>query len=543
MKKCNNKIRKFTTGGKINTYVENPSTELTKNDIMMAQAAYEASQDPLVIGLNIASALMGTAGDMLLNAGTKNSGSKGYSDTFSNISPIEPGLLDTDNSIMERIKNLNITNPIKAANGGTIHIKPENRGKFTEYCGGKVTAECIARGKRSPNPKIRKRAIFAENAREWNKKALGGEVPVEVEGGEVAETPFGNILDFVGPDHNNGGIKTLLQPGTEIYSDRIKVGDKTMAERKKARERKESKFQKLSDKGDGVGKNTLNRVQAANYAEDVADRKIQNIISIIDDTKKDIQKMANGGEVDFNVALGDILGMAGNLYQSIAPYFNTQRSRATDTPNINPYEGFGEDALRANDQARATAQSLLDSQLQGLESSAVSARKTARNSATGINTQRALDLAIESNKNKSERDIYNNFASQLINLLSSRSALENQQDFYQMQGRGIQDIVNRQDKDAYFTQLGQDKVSMGKGIAQTGKSLNDIKERNTTENLLNALYQYTGIDSMSGTLVGKGNKDLAISLINNGKWKEVKNPKTGKPFDNLYEYQKYFNIK
>lgn len=543
MKKYNNKIRKFTTGGKINTYVENPSTELTKNDIMMAQAAYEASQDPLVVGLNIASALMGTAGDMLLNAGTKNSGSKGYSDTFSNISPIEPGLLDTDNSIMERIKNLNITNPIKAANGGTIHIKPENRGKFTEYCGGKVTAACIAKGKRSPNPKIRKRAIFAENARKWNKKALGGEVLVEVEGGEVAETPFGNILDFVGPDHNNGGIKTLLQPGTEIYSDRIKVGDKTMAERKKARERKESKFQKLSDKGDGVGKNTLNRVQAANYAEDVADRKIQNIISIIDNTKKDIQKMANGGEVDFNVTLGDILGMAGNLYQSIAPYFNTQRSRATDTPNINPYEGFGEDALRANDQARATAQSLLDSQLQSLESSAVSARKTARNSATGINTQRALDLAIESNKNKSERDIYNNFASQLINLLSSRSVLENQQDFYQMQGRGIQDIVNRQDKDAYFTQLGQDKVSIGKGIAQTGKSLNDIKERNTTENLLNALYQYTGIDSMSGTLVGKGNKDLAISLINNGKWKEVKNPETGKPFDNLYEYQKYFNIK
>lgn len=52
---------------------------------------------------------------------------------------------------------------------GGIHIKKENRGKFTDYCGGKVTSECIRRGKNSPDPKIRKRATFAANARTWNK--------------------------------------------------------------------------------------------------------------------------------------------------------------------------------------------------------------------------------------------------------------------------------------------------------------------------------------------------------------------------------------
>jgi hypothetical protein len=49
-----------------------------------------------------------------------------------------------------------------------IHIKKENRGKFTDYCGGKVTSECISKGKNSPNPAIRKRATFAANARKWN---------------------------------------------------------------------------------------------------------------------------------------------------------------------------------------------------------------------------------------------------------------------------------------------------------------------------------------------------------------------------------------
>ena len=54
-----------------------------------------------------------------------------------------------------------------------IKIKKKNRGKFTEYCGGTVTNECIARGKNSPNPAIRKRATFAANARVW-KHDIGG---------------------------------------------------------------------------------------------------------------------------------------------------------------------------------------------------------------------------------------------------------------------------------------------------------------------------------------------------------------------------------
>ncbi len=49
-----------------------------------------------------------------------------------------------------------------------INIKPSHKGLFTKYCGGKVTQKCIERGKRSKNPKIRKRAVFAENARSWS---------------------------------------------------------------------------------------------------------------------------------------------------------------------------------------------------------------------------------------------------------------------------------------------------------------------------------------------------------------------------------------
>lgn len=76
---------------------------------------------------------------------------------------------------MERIEELkNIILSFKKGGSG-IHIKKENRGKFTDYCGGKVTSACIAKGKASSNPVIRKRATFAANARRW-KHAQGGKI-------------------------------------------------------------------------------------------------------------------------------------------------------------------------------------------------------------------------------------------------------------------------------------------------------------------------------------------------------------------------------
>ncbi len=43
-------------------------------------------------------------------------------------------------------------------------------GSFTEYCGGKVTDECIQRGKNSPYKKTKQRAELAETFRGMKKK-------------------------------------------------------------------------------------------------------------------------------------------------------------------------------------------------------------------------------------------------------------------------------------------------------------------------------------------------------------------------------------
>ena len=59
--------------------------------------------------------------------------------------------------------------------GSEIHIKEENKGKFTDYCKGKVTQNCIDKAKKSGNETLVKRAVFAENARAW-KHQKGGQV-------------------------------------------------------------------------------------------------------------------------------------------------------------------------------------------------------------------------------------------------------------------------------------------------------------------------------------------------------------------------------
>lgn len=112
------------------------------------------------------------------------------------------------------------------AEGGGIHIKKKNRGKFTEYCGGKVTEACIRRGKNSSNPTTRKRATFAQNARNWNAfggwlNTQGGDFTNGVtfidEGGSHEENPYQGIQIGVDPE----GAPNLVEQGEVVYDDYV----------------------------------------------------------------------------------------------------------------------------------------------------------------------------------------------------------------------------------------------------------------------------------------------------------------------------------
>ena len=113
------------------------------------------------------------------------------------------------------------------AEGGKIHIKPENRGKFTKYCGGKVTSECIAKGKRSSDPAVRKMATFAANARKWH-HAFGGDLNThgaDFTNGQIIVGNGGtheeNPMEGVPMGMDAEGNPNLVEQGEVIFNDYV----------------------------------------------------------------------------------------------------------------------------------------------------------------------------------------------------------------------------------------------------------------------------------------------------------------------------------
>lgn len=144
--------------------------------------------------------------------------------------------------------------PLLYSKGGSIHIKPENRGKFTETKRrtGKTTEELT----HSSNPLTRKRAIFAQNAKKWH-HAFGGELNTQGgdftngllyidNGGSHEANPYEGVQLGVDPE----GTPNLVEEGETVFNDyvfskRLKV-PKAVREKYKMRSTKEMTFAEMS---------------------------------------------------------------------------------------------------------------------------------------------------------------------------------------------------------------------------------------------------------------------------------------------------------
>lgn len=159
---------------------------------------------------------------------------------------------------------------------------------------------------------------------------------VEVEGDEAFETPDGQVGEFEGPSHENGGIKTSLPGGTKIYSDRLKVNGETMAERKKKREGRQNKLKKLLDEtsGDPLLKNAKKRTDEVSELEEQEDLEVQDSMDQMMGAMGELgftPQMSNGGILSF--ALGGVTPTTkGAKMKKVKSKGNQSASE------INPYE-------------------------------------------------------------------------------------------------------------------------------------------------------------------------------------------------------------
>ena len=188
--------------------------------------------------------------------------------------------------------------------------------------------------------------------------------------------------------------------------------------------------------------------------------------------------------------LGDSVSLLGDLYSTFKPMQNTLANRASDTPNVNAFRDFGKDALEANLMAMEMAASNRSSLYRRITSQSRGLKRSGRNSARGVNQTRALDLAANMNVNEANQSANDSFVNTMTQLLGSKSQLENVQDQVVMTGNQEKDLNDRKDKDNFYTQMGKDIATKGEGIQQMGKDVNSIEENNMMMNIMNNLSKY-----------------------------------------------------
>lgn len=251
------------------------------------------------------------------------------------------------------------------SDGGSIYIKPENRGKFnaTKKRTGKTTEELT----HSKNPLTRKRAIFAQNAAKW-KHAFGGDLNTNGadfstgltfigNGGTHEENPYEGVPMGVAPD----GKPNLVEQGEAIYNDyvfsnRLTV-PKAIRNKYKLRGTKDLTF------ADAVKQLTKGATERPN--DPISQETLHEIMSDLAQSQEGVREAkeskvqyANGGKLGHPHAYGDwLIGddffknrdfTASNLNTNI-PYSRNWNKNLGEGVSQKDFDDFTNYALTLND--------------------------------------------------------------------------------------------------------------------------------------------------------------------------------------------------
>ena len=227
------------------------------------------------------------------------------------------------------------------SDGGSIYIKPENRGKFnaTKKRTGKTTEELT----HSKNPLTRKRAIFAQNAAKW-KHAFGGELNTNGgdfstglmfidEGGTHESNPYEGIPMGIAPD----GKPNLVEEGEVIYNDyvfsnRLTV-PKAIRNKYKLRGAKDLTF------ADAVKQLTKGATERPN--DPISQETLHEIMSDLAQTQEGVRETQNvGNQYSHGGALGNLYDGEGPGWQVLNRNNRTPGLNFGDA-NFNPYDSNG----------------------------------------------------------------------------------------------------------------------------------------------------------------------------------------------------------
>lgn len=194
-------------------------------------------------------------------------------------------------------------------------------------------------------------------------------------------------------------------------------------------------------------------------------------------------------------SMGDAIGMYGAYKAGVDPKKLTLEQRAGDTPNINPYENYGKRGLEQMELVKDNLDSILSQAKQNIQNNTNTSRANANANARGINTLRAMNLAIDANQNQADNQAFLQYAQQLAGVDQAIAQMLDRQDQMVMQGEAQRDLADRQDRDNFYTQLQRDTNTENQMYQQLGSYLNRFKERDWNKNMYSSMTNVIGRDA------------------------------------------------
>ena len=178
---------------------------------------------------------------------------------------------------------------------------------------------------------------------------------------------------------------------------------------------------------------------------------------------------------------GDLIGMGANLFGANAQMKNTLANRNATPLEQNAFKNFGDQALKKIQSQYGLLDDIRDNALSSLEKDRAGSISRNNASARGINTQRALNLATDAAINNNKSDMYSKFAQSMLGIKSQEATQMDRNDQMRMTGEEKRAERELQNTDNFFSNMAKNISDKYRGIGETGKSLNKIKERNVTQ--------------------------------------------------------------
>lgn len=258
------------------------------------------------------------------------------------------------------------------------------------------------------------------------------------------------------------------------------------------------------DKTNPFLKNALNRTNEANIFQS----NQEYLSNLWGNTVPDVAENVTSPVEGMGFTAGDYVGLAGTAIGAFSEMANTIANARATKPVVNHYEGFNEKALASNQAAKdelGYRESQAKTELsRNLATSENTARSRTRNSASGMNTMRALDLGVDVSANeakaKGTAEINNAYSQQLMSLMGIDTQLLSEKDKAEMAGRTAADDANAANLDNFYSNFAQNIAGTTQSIQKVGSDINQAKYRNDVLKLIPGSNKWgVGVDANMNT--------------------------------------------